>query len=186
MAERKDIPRISLAALAGMNARIGIMSFGGGVTALYYHHFVTRRQLLTEQDFLSALTVAQIIPGANVVNISVYIGQKLHGVVGAVVSVLALLAGPFFAVIGLYAIYDRMAAYAWVSAGIEGITAAAIGLLGMVVLRGAVGSRNLASHAVLIATMLLVGVARLPLIPVVLCVAPVSIALAVRRIGGDV
>jgi chromate transporter len=178
----KSTSAMSLVSLAAMNAKIGLMSFGGGVTGLFYHELVTKRRALTDQEFLSALTVAQMLPGANVVNIAVFFGQKLHGVIGATVSVLALIAGPFFAVIGFYAVYDRLAGFPTVAGAIQGLTAAAIGMLACIALRGFAASPNLASHIILIATTVLVGILRLPLIPVVLCIAPASIALAALRI----
>ena len=180
-----DTRTMSLASLAIMHAKIGLLSFGGGVTGLFYHELVTRRHVLTEQEFLSSLTVAQMLPGANVLNLAVYIGQKFHGVAGAAIAVLALISVPFFAVIGLYAVYDQMAGIPWVAAGIQGITAAAIGMLATIVLRSVAASRNFAGNAVLVVTMVLVGIIRLPLIPVVLCMAPVSIAIAAYRIRGN-
>jgi chromate transporter len=178
-------PTMSLASLAAMNAKIGLLSFGGGSTGLFYYELVTRRRVLSEQEFFSAQTVAQMLPGANVINLAVFFGQKLHGIIGAVVAVISLVAGPFFGVIGLYTIYDRLAGYPWVAAAIQGITAAAIGILLCVVLRGFVASGNLTSRFILIATMILVGILRLPLIPVVLCMVPVSIALAAYRVRSN-
>ncbi len=177
---------ISVLRLTLLNAKIGLLSFGGGVTALFYHEFVIKRPVLTEAEFFSGLTVSQILPGANVVNISVYIAQRLHGLPGAVAAVSGLIAGPFFIVIGMYLIYDRIIDLPWVAAGLDGITAAAIGLLGLLVLRGVRASRHADSILTFIATTVLVGILRLPLIPVVLCIMPVSIALAAYRLRRDV
>lgn len=183
MHDTQDVkPSMSLASLAAMNAKIGLMSFGGGATGLFYHELVTRRRALTGEEFLSAVTVAQMLPGANVINIAVFFGQKLYGIIGATVAVIALISGPFFGVIGLYTIYDRLAGFPWVTAAVQGITAAAIGMLSCIVIRGFAGSGNLPSNLILVATMVLVGVVRLPLIPVVLCIAPASIALAAYRV----
>src|SRR5262249_61714712 len=92
-------PRVPLAALARLLARIGITSFGGGLSAWMYREVVDRRRWLAEDAFLSGLTLGQILPGANVVNLSVYIGQRLRGWVGRVVALTAPLPPP--AVAGL-------------------------------------------------------------------------------------
>lgn len=173
---------MSLLGLAWLNIKIGFLSFGGGMTALFYHEVVVKRPVMTENEFFSGLTIAQILPGANVVNLAIYIGQRLHGALGAILAVAGLVFGPFFSVIGLFVIYDRLIDFAWISSALDGITAAAIGLLGMIVFRGVRASRDVGSLLIFVITMTLVGVLRLPLIPVVLAIIPISIAFAAYRL----
>jgi chromate transporter len=174
---------VSLLSLFLVFLRIGAFSFGGGLTGWVYREVVQQRQWMSEMDFLSGLALGQILPGANVTNLSVYIGQKLRGSVGALTALFALLAAPFFIVIGCASIYERIADIAWIRAATDGIAAAAIGLLLLVGWRSARhAGRNIPGLAVLIATFLAVGVLRLPLVPVVLCIAPISVAAAwIRR-----
>jgi chromate transporter len=58
--------RVSLPALIGTFAKIGLMSFGGALSGWLYREIVMRRRWLGEEDFLSGLALAQIMPGANV------------------------------------------------------------------------------------------------------------------------
>src|SRR3982751_7016842 len=90
-----------LLALFRVCAQIGLLSFGGGLTGWVHREVVVRRAWMTEQDFLSGVALGQILPGTNISNLLVYIGQRLHGGLGAVVALGGLLTGPFFAVIGL-------------------------------------------------------------------------------------
>ncbi|MCK0209452.1 chromate transporter [Starkeya koreensis] len=185
---RTDVPRaevphpeVSLAAIAALHLRIGCLSFGGGMTGLIYHEVVTKRGWLREAEFLSGLTICQILPGGNVVNLAIYVGQRLRGLPGAAVAFAALLGGPFFIIIGFMLVYERLAGLPFVAAGLNGVTAAAMGLMLMMTVRGAQLSRHASSLAVIAATMIAVGVLHFPLIAVVCVAVPVSIALAARR-----
>ena len=126
-----------LLALFGVCVQIGLLSFGGGLTGWVHREVVARRTWMTEQEFLSGVALGQILPGTNISNLMVYIGQRLHGALGAVVALSALLIGPFFAVIGLATIYGSIAGQPWIQRGMDGLAAAAVGLILLVAIRGA-------------------------------------------------
>ena len=75
-------PPVSLPELMGAFAKIGLMSFGGALSGWMHREIVMRRHWLEETDFLNGLALAQIMPGANVANLSLYIGHKLRGGIG--------------------------------------------------------------------------------------------------------
>ena len=92
---------------------------------------------------------------------------------------LGLLSGPLVIVLALAVGYTRIGQNVTVHAILDGVAAAAIGLtfatgLKLVRFRRA----SVGPLAITIATVLSVGVLRWPMIPVVLCLAPVSIGLA--------
>lgn len=166
--------------------RIGLFSFGGGLTGWIYRDVVTMRGWMSDNDFLSGLALGQILPGANVANLAVYIGQHLRGVAGSVCALAGLLTGPFFAVIGLAIAYDRIVGMPWIQDAMSGAAAAAIGLLLVVALKGAYdASRRLAPFLILLATFTAVGILHWPLVPTVLCLASVSVFLAWLRTDSD-
>lgn len=172
-------PPIRLLALFLVFFRIGIFSFGGGMTGWVYREVVQKRNWIKEEDFLADMTVCQILPGANIINLAVYVGQRLRGTLGALVTFFALLTAPFFVVIGLLTAYEKISGLAWVDAATDGVTAAAIGILMLPTWKSGLRlRRNLAGGLVMIATFVAVGVLRWPLIPVVLAITPVSIAAA--------
>jgi chromate transporter len=131
------------------------------------------------------------MPGASVVNLAVLIGHRLMGVIGAIVAVLGVLAGPALIVIALAVLYRRFADAAILNTVLAGAAAAAVGMLfsmglnstNRIVRAGFASSRRVAPGVGLIviavAMFVLVGVVRLPTVPVVLSLAPCSIALAV-------
>ena len=166
--------------------RIGLFSFGGGLSGWIYRDVVTLRCWMGHEEFLSGLALAQILPGANVTNLAIYIGQRLRGAVGAVAALSGLVVGPFFAVIGLVVAYDRIAGVEWIQDAMSGAAAAAIGLLLLVALAGARrASRSLAPLLILAATFICVGLLQWPLVPVVLCLAPISVFVAWPRRAHD-
>lgn len=175
-------PAPSLATLFAVCLKIGCFSFGGGLSGWLHREFVVRHRWIDDGEFASALAVAQILPGANVVNLVIAMGDQLRGGPGAAVGVFGFLVGPFFAVLGLYAVYGRIAESPLLTALTEGVTFAALGLLVVICIRGVQRLRHWPPGlAIVVLTAFSVGVLRLPLIPVVLAAAPVSIWLASRK-----
>jgi chromate transporter len=109
--------------------KLGACSFGGGMTGWVYREVVQQRRWIAETDFLSGLAISQIVPGANVANLTIYVGQRLRGTIGALVAFSALLLVPFFVAIGIYVAYTTIAGLELVSVSTDGVAAAAIGLL---------------------------------------------------------
>jgi chromate transporter len=147
-----------------------------------YNRLVQRRHWVSDAEFLSGVALGRIVPGSGGVNLTVQIGQRLRGAAGAAAAVLALLVGPLVIVVGLAVIYAQIGRNPVLQAVLDGVAAAAIGLtfatgLRLVEWRPA----NIGSLAVTLVTVLCVGVLRWPMVPVVLCLAPVSVGLALVR-----
>ena len=70
-----------------------------------------------------------MLPGANVVNLVICMGEQLRGPVGALACVLGFLVGPFFAVIGLCQLFDALAGYSLLPVISDGVAFAAMGLI---------------------------------------------------------
>jgi chromate transporter len=162
--------------------KIGILSFGGGLSGWIYQEFVLRNRLVNEDDFASSMAIAQMLPGANVVNLVICIGEQLRGPLGAIACFVGFLIGPFFAIIALYSVLDRFAGFELLPIIFSGVAFAAIGLLLLTCIQGTRRAMRFPpSLAVIALVAFLVGVLELPLIPVVLAVAPISILFAWKR-----
>ena len=83
-----DKPICTLPEYAALITRIGLTSFGGGVSGWMMRMVVQERAWMTEPEFLSGLALCQIFPGINVLNLSIWLGYKLHGGAGALVGAL--------------------------------------------------------------------------------------------------
>ena len=74
-----------------VNLAIGTLSFGSASRIVLYEDAVVRdRGWLTADEFSEVLTVAQLLPGPNLVNLSAYLGYRLVGVAGALVGIVCL------------------------------------------------------------------------------------------------
>lgn len=178
-----DPDAATLPRILALFTQIGLTSFGGGLSAWIYREVVGRRRWLTEDEFLGGLALSQILPGPNVINLSIYIGQRLRGSVGSLIAVTALLLPPMFVVVVLAAIFHRFSDLAWLHDMLEGIAAAAIGLTFSVAYRAA---QHAASHSRVaplftLAVFAAIGLLDFPMIPVVLCLAPLAVFVAMRK-----
>ena len=171
--------RVSLAAIFVAFFRLGMTSFGGGTAAWLYRAFVQRRHWISDQTYLAGVGLSRLMPGSAGVNLTVQVGQRLRGGWGALMAVFGLLSGPLFIVIGLAAGFARVAGNPVAHAVLDGVAGAAIGLTfatGLVLVPR--GRREIGQLLITIATVLSVGVLRWPMLPVILCLAPLSIGLA--------
>jgi chromate transporter len=171
--------RIGLPAIFAGFFWLGVTSFGGGTAGWLYREIVERRHWINDEEFLSGAALGRMVPGSGGVNLTVQIGQRLRGVPGALAAVLGLLSGPFVIVVTLAIALTGIDQSSAMHAVFDGVAAAAIGLTfanGLKLVQFRV--RAAGPLAVTFATVLCVGVLRWPMIPVVLCLGPISIGLA--------
>jgi chromate transporter len=167
----------SLPLLARVFFWIGVLSFGGGLSGWIHRQVVQQYGWMENDDVLSGIALAQVLPGANVTNLCVYVGYRLRGAAGAATTLFSLLAGPTVICVLVAMAYHLLQDYPVLQACVDGVAAAAVGLN----LRlGIVGAQRvmprLAPTLAMIATFLAVGVFEWPLVPVVLAIAPLSVA----------
>jgi chromate transporter len=174
--------RPTLAALFLAFASIGLMSFGGGLTAWIRREVVQRREWLDDQQFLSGFALSQLVPGATNVNLTVFIGAQIRGIPGAVAAVMGLNALPIAIVLALGAIFLHTrgtSGNALFSTALTGMGAAAIGLnLGTGIQLGHLHIRRIVPAAVTTIIALAIGVVGIPLLHVLAVMLPVSVLIA--------
>jgi len=172
-------PRVTLGELLFSFLRLGLSSFGGGMAGWTHREIVERRQWLDEEAFMNTLTVAQILPGANPVNLAVYIGLKLRGVVGASVAFCGMLAPALVVILLMFLCYQKLAGYSETHAVLQGL--ACVGIASTLTM-GIKTSRRLQRVPLPVLTavgvFLAVGPFHAPLIPVVIVAIPLSVFFA--------
>lgn len=178
--------RPSLGAILGVFARLGMASFGGGLPGWMHHEVVRKRGWLDEERFMAGLALGQVLPGPNSVNLALHIGQVLRGWPGAAAAFLGILGPPFLFILVLAMAQERVVGVPAVEAALGGAAAAGLANSCAVGALAARRLRGLGLWSVAAATLMAVGVLRLPMIPVVLALAPLGIGLAWReaRAGG--
>jgi chromate transporter len=169
----------SIAEIFSLFFRIGLFSFGGGLSGWVYREVVVLRGWLDEDEFMSGLALGQVLPGANIINLSVYVGQKLRGAAGALAAFFGLIFAPFFAVIGIASVYGFLKELSFAEAAMDGVAAAAIGLILIVAGRGV--RRAVPRPEAIVAlfvTFVAVGLLHYSLLLVVAIVGPISVLAA--------
>lgn len=162
---------------------IGLSGFGG-VLPWARRYIVERYHWLEPEEFAALLGLGQVMPGPNVMNLSVCVGMKFQGWRGAVVAPLGILLAPMFIVLLMGLAYLHYGDLPVVHAVLRGIIAVGAGLI------VATGLKMLKAYwrrpeALVLAgaVILAVGVFRLQLLPVVvvLLVAGLAVEYGKRR-----
>ncbi len=158
----------TLGQLSASIARIGATSIGGGLTSWMMREFVQERRWLSSEEFLSGLAVAQALPGVNVVNLSIWIGWRLHGAAGAAAAAAAIIL-PGLGLIGaLAAGFSLLGALPATHRFLAGAVAVAIGLsLAMGVQAARPVARQPVPAGLMVLCFILAGPLRLPALPII-------------------
>jgi len=161
----------------------------GGVLPVAQRELVERRRWLTKEQFLEMLSVSQVLPGPNVVNLALMYGDRQFGWRGAVAALAGMLLAPLAIVLVLTVLYGHLAQHPMASGALRGMGAVAAGLVLSTGLKlFSALRRNVMGWPVCLAftaaTVLAIGWLRWPLVGVILGLGSVAIAVARRRWRG--
>ncbi len=109
--------------------RIGLTGFGPALAAETKKHLVKGRHWITEEDFVNGLALAQLLPGATFVSLTVYIGYRLRGIAGALTSFFGFLVPPFSVMVLLSYIYFAYGSLPQVGVFFKGMAVIVAGLV---------------------------------------------------------
>lgn len=160
----------------------------GGVLAIVQRELVERKKWLTQEEFLEDWAVAQILPGPNVVNLSLMIGDRYFGMRGALAALAGMLALPLIIVLILAAIFGGVADTPAAQGALRGMGAVAAGLIAAtgIKLIGAL-KNNVMGLAVCwtfaIASFVAIALLRWPLALVLLGFGGLACVWAYRQLG---
>lgn len=157
-------------------AEMGLFGFGG-VATIARHVIVERRRWMSEHDYATLLGIGQILPGGNIINMTVMLGDRFHGPLGSIIALGGLMVMPIAILLALTLFYENFSASPDVRAATVGAGAAAAGLvIGMGIKMG----RALRLPPIHLAfaglTFVAMGVLRLPFVATILVLAPLCIA----------
>ncbi len=160
----------------------------GGVLPIAQREVVDRRRWLTREDFLELLSVGQVLPGPNVVNLALMIGDRFFGWRGALAAMTGMLLAPLILVLLLAVLYGAFASNPVVAGALRGMGAVAAGLIAAMAFKLLPALRKnpggvLVCGAVALLCFGLIGVLRWPLAAVVIGIGAMSIAWSWWRIG---
>lgn len=167
--------------------RLALQGFGG-VLAVAQRELVERERWMTPAQFLELLSLGQVLPGPNIVNMALMIGDRFLGWRGAAAALAGLMCAPLLIVLLLAALYRETLSQPMVAGALRGMGAVAAGLVIATALKlvgtlrgNPMGLKACALFAVL--TLLAIGVLRWPMVGVVLGLGGAAVATAWARIG---
>jgi chromate transporter len=168
-------------------AKISLAGFGG-VLVFARRGIVDQHRWMTADEFNETYALCHFLPGPNIVNLSVVFGSRFRGIPGSIAAFAGLLGPPVVVVTILAVLYARFGEIDALRRILAGVSCAAVGLLISAVFRMAtplLKRRDLVGLMLLAAVFAAVGLARLPLAPVLLVAIPLSIAISfvLRRQG---
>ena len=159
----------------------------GGVLAVAQRELVERKRWLSREAFLELVSAAQVLPGPNIVNLALMLGDRHFGLRGAFAALAGLLALPLVIVLVLATLYARFAQWPMVSGALRGMGAVAAGLVIATACKllpalkaNPMGLPSCATF--LLMTLLGMAWLRWPLVWVICGLGTVSVALAWRRL----
>ncbi|MDR7305038.1 chromate transporter [Rhodoferax saidenbachensis] len=160
----------------------------GGVLAVVQRELVDKKQWLTPEEFVEDWAVAQILPGPNVVNLSLMLGDRYFGWRGALVGVAGMLLFPLIIVLLMAAAFAGVSDSPQAQGALRGMGAVAAGLIGAAGLRLITALKtNVMGMAAcvtsLIATFVAVAFLRVPLAWVLLGIGGLACSWAYVCLG---
>ena len=159
----------------------------GGVLAVVQRELVEKKRWLTREEFIEDWAVAQIMPGPNVVNLSLMVGGRYFGLKGALAALAGMLTVPLVIVLMLALLYANFAGHPGVAGALRGMGTVAAGLIAATGIKlFAALQKNVLGWRICLAICIPVFVAiallRLPLAWVLIALGGLSCALAYKRL----
>ena len=156
--------------------------------AVAQRELVEKKGWLTREEFVEDWAVAQILPGPNVVNLCLMLGDRYFGLRGALVALAGILAFPLLLVLVLAAGFAGIADLPAAQGALRGMGAVAAGLITATGLKLTGALRSNAMGAIVCCslaatTFIAIALLRLPLAGVLLLLGGLAAAWAYRQLG---
>ncbi|GAA0848570.1 chromate transporter [Cupriavidus pauculus] len=161
-------------------ARMGLSGFGG-VLPFVRRSVVERNRWLDDRDFVEILSLGQVLPGPNVINLALMLGLRFAGLRGALAAFCGLVFVPMAVVLCVMGLYLRYQDVPQVQQALAGMTAVAAGLVLSTGVKLAQSQpRTVRAVMVGAAAFVAIGLLRWPLLPVMAVLVPVALVLEHR------
>ena len=107
---------------------VALSAFGGGLSAWSQRIIVEQRRWMSNEEFLTGLTVARLFPGPNQINMAVYVGTFFRGLPGALAALAGMLLVPFTLLMVVWLLYFEFHTLPALDRVLAGVVAAAAGM----------------------------------------------------------
>ena len=123
--------KISLWQLFCACLKIGLILLGGGyvILPIMQSELVEKRGWITDEELIEFYALAQSLPGIIAINTTIFIGYKLRGKFGALISIVGLVFSAFWIITILATILTKLVANSFVQSALWGVEVAVIVLI---------------------------------------------------------
>lgn len=112
--------------------KIGLLSFGGGYgMIIVMKDELTKKKLISEEEFMEALVIAQSAPGPLAVNISIVSAKKIAGSIGVLIATIGVVLPSFLIILLLSTVFNKIKDNAYVIKFMKGTKPAVLALITM-------------------------------------------------------
>ena len=93
------------------------------------NEFVEKLNLVEQEDLIDYFALSQSLPGIIAANISMFVGYKLRGKIGAVIAMLGVIFVPFWCIVLLASVFSSITQNIYVQGALWGVGVAVIALI---------------------------------------------------------
>ncbi|MEN9586462.1 MAG: hypothetical protein RIT15_37 [Pseudomonadota bacterium] len=149
----------------------------GGVLTVVQRVLCEQKRWLTQTEFAEYWAVSQVLPGPNVVNLGIILGDRYFGFRGAAVAIAGLFAAPLLIVSTLAILYSHWSSVPMVAGAVKGMGAVAAGMIAAVGLKliPTIRSSPVGVPIFIIAALATFGMVALLRLPLIWAIAGVGI-----------
>jgi chromate transporter len=163
-------------------SRLALLGFGG-VLPIAQRELVERQRWLSTAEFAELLSLSQVLPGPNIINLALMFGDRHFGWRGALAALTGMIGLPLVLVLSLAALYQNLASVPSVQGALRGMGLVAAGLVLATALKLLPALRRHPLPATIwlpttLAVAVFVGVLRWPLLAVLAGMGSLSCGLA--------
>lgn len=103
--------------------KVNLLSTSGIASVGLLHQEAVGR-LVTEQEFVQAVSFSSVLPGSDALQLAMYVGYHVDGLAGALAALLGSILPPTALMLGVVVVLHRLRREAWVSRFVEGLAPA--------------------------------------------------------------
>jgi chromate transporter len=107
---------------------LGLQGFGGVLT-IVQRELVEKKQWFTPEEFIEDWSVAQVLPGPNVINLGLMFGSRHFGLAGAIAATTGLMLIPSIGVLTIALLYGSISDNPIAQSALQGMNAVVAGMV---------------------------------------------------------
>ena len=107
---------------------LGLQGFGGVLT-IVHRELVEKKQWFTPEEFIEDWSVAQVLPGPNVINLGLMFGSRHFGLAGAIAATTGLMLIPSIGVLTIALLYGSISDNPIAQSALQGMNAVVAGMV---------------------------------------------------------